>query len=107
MLLSTRVFILNTRWIAKAAYPREISDILDKEPFDVVVICHSVEPSEAVSLVEAIRKERPAIRILALETLPGAAAGLDVAATAVTTSGPSNMLAAIENLLKQSDPHRI
>jgi protein gp37 len=103
MLLFTRISILKRRWLVKAARPSETLNILENESIDVVLLCHSIEPSEATSLVEAIRKTWPSVRILALETLAGAAADLDVSATAVTTSGPSHLLDALERLFESNN----
>jgi PleD family two-component response regulator len=103
MLLSTRISILKRRWLVKAARPSEALNILENELIDVVVLCHSIEPTEARTLVEALRKTWPSVRILALETLAGGAADLDVSATAVTTDGPSHMLDALERLFESNN----
>lgn len=104
MLLSTRVSILETRWFAKAARPSETLNILQKEPIDIVVLCHSIELSEAGSLVEAIRQRWPGVRILALERVAGAADELSACATAVAANGPSSLLNALERLLESGNP---
>lgn len=103
LLLSTRVSVLNARWFAKAASPREALDALRAESFDVMVLCHSIPIRETTSLVKTVRKNFPNVRVLALETSAGSAAHLDVGATAVTTNGPSQMLDEIEKLLGSND----
>ena len=98
-LLSTRLAVLQTRWSAKSTDCAGALKFLQSEAFDLLLLCHSIPEEEAKSLVQAVRKNFPAARILALETSPGSANSLGACATAVTAHGPSSMLDKIAALL--------
>jgi DNA-binding NarL/FixJ family response regulator len=101
-LLLTRLSVLKTQWSAKIAHQTDTLKLLEEDQFDVVVLCHSIPRRRAKSLVSAIRNNFPEVRILALESSPGAAAGLGACATAVSAYGPSPMLESIAALLEPS-----
>jgi hypothetical protein len=72
--------------------------LLKEEPFDILVLCHSVSSREAISLVSSVQRDFPKVLILALEKLRGLRAYLGSCATTVTSEDPSKMLDAIERL---------
>jgi DNA-binding response OmpR family regulator len=103
-LLFTRACILNTRWSAEIAYPVEALRMLEEEPFELIVLCHSLAGNEAASLARAARKTFPNVFILALETSAQGDVHPLVWADAVTITEPSKMLDAIEGLLGSGKP---
>lgn len=70
-LLLTRVNVLNTRWFATMASSEHALTLLKEEPFDILVLCHSVSSREAISLVSSVQRDFPKVLILALEKLRG------------------------------------
>jgi len=101
-LLLTRVNVLNTRWFARIAPSQDALNLLEEEPFDILVLCHSITSREAVSLVDSVHRDFPKVSILALEKLPGSRAHLNSCVTVVSSGGPSKMLDAIERLLSNT-----
>lgn len=98
-LLSTRLDVLNTKWSARIASSKDALAFLKEESFDVLVLCHSIHSTEAISLVTSVQRDFPEVRILALEELPGSRAHLNPNATVVSAGGPTKMFDAIEKLL--------
>jgi hypothetical protein len=103
-LLTTRASIVNTRWSAENASPREVFSFLDQEPFDVMILCHSLEHAESASLIRLVKQNFPETRILALEKSRGTASQLEADATAVTVEGPTEMCSQIQTLLGEQNP---
>lgn len=103
-LLATRLALLNLRWSARAAYPKDALNLLETKGFDLLILCHSLEENEAVSLVNIIRERLPLLPILALERLEGTAVYLGASATVVTTEEPILMFDAIQTLLESTEP---
>lgn len=102
-LLLTRASLVKARWGAEITLTKDALDVLRVKAFDVVVLCHSLEEDERVFLVDQMKQNFPGTLILALERSQGAAADLDVHATAVSTEGPQEMFKAIEALTKRKD----
>lgn len=103
-LLVTRATILSGRWPVKTAYPKDVLRVLREDPFDVVVLCHTLTAKETTVLLKGIRSQFPSVRVLALEFEAGSAGHLGACATAVSTNGPEEMFAAISYLLKIRNP---
>lgn len=78
---------------------KDALSLLKKEPFDILVLCHSIRCEEAISLVGSVQSDFPKVRILALERQRGSRAYLSSGATAISSSDPLKMLTAIERLL--------
>src|SRR6266702_3120365 len=87
-LLTTRASIVNTRWSAESASPKDVLPFLREDSYDLLVLCHSLEPAESTSLIQSVKENFPAIRILALEKSRGTASHLNADATAVSAEGP-------------------
>jgi DNA-binding NarL/FixJ family response regulator len=99
-LLLTRAALLGTRWSVLTAGSEDMWELLQKEKFKVLVLCHSFADDEAISLVNLVRQKYPTLQILALETSVGSADHLNATATAVSTDGPLEMFQKIEVLLE-------
>jgi hypothetical protein len=103
-LLTTRASIVNTRWSAENTFPKDVLSVLGQKDFNLVILCHSLEPKESESLIRLVKENFPEIRILALEKSRGTASHLEVDATAVSVEGPTEMFTQIEALLDEENP---
>jgi CheY-like chemotaxis protein len=101
ILLSTRAAIVSKRWSAECASAKNSLQALRKKPFDLIILCHSLETVDRASLVHAVRQHFPDIPILALERAQETATHLPVDARAVSSEGPLEMCNAIEALLNK------
>lgn len=99
-LQDTRAAILNQRWVAFPASPNDAMRSLEAEQPDLLILCHTLSPDQALDLVRACREKFPEVRILALEARSGSARALKADAVVETALGPQSMLSATEVLLR-------
>lgn len=64
-LLATRGAVLaQTHANVTCCIALEALDVLDRESFDLVVLCHSLTPSQAAAITECVHQRQPKISVL-------------------------------------------
>ena len=87
--------------VASPREPQEAALLLCQEPFDAVIIGHSVEPDERQVLISVVRNYRPELPIIfaykgdEAEAEPVADASVDIG------PGPAALLLALEKRLRK------
>jgi DNA-binding response OmpR family regulator len=104
-LQATRAAIVNQRWFAFPASPNDAMRSLEAKQPNLLILCHTLSPDQALGLVRACRDKFPEVGILALEARSGSARGLKADAVVETALGPQSMVSAIEVLLRDRE-HR-
>jgi hypothetical protein len=100
MLLFTRKLILDKEFVVESCSKLvALTEILDRGPLDLILLCQSVPDEECEEVIERARVASPAVKVLVLhETTPGSCS-LHSDATMDSLEGPPALLQEIHALL--------
>jgi hypothetical protein len=100
MLLYTRKLILEGEFsVERCEDLAGLSKLLSRGPVDLVLVCHSVLQEECEEVIEKVRAESPAAKVLVLQESLGAACTAHSDATMDNLEGPPALLHEIHALL--------
>jgi CheY-like chemotaxis protein len=102
-LLSTRAAVLSkTGATVVYANPTEALEILEgNEPFDLVVLCHTLDDRDAVAIVDKAHQKIPGVKILMVTSeLDGSRVHLDYKIDATTMPEPAHLVALAKEMLQ-------
>jgi DNA-binding response OmpR family regulator len=100
MLLYTRKLILEAEFsVERCEELSGLAEVLSRGRVDLVLVCHSVPQEECAEVIEKVRAESPAVKVLALQESLGGACSAHSDATMDNLEGPPALLHEIHALL--------
>ena len=100
MLLYTRKLILEAEFsVERCEDLAGLSKLLSRGPVDLVLVCHSVPQEECEEVIEKVRAESPAAKVLVLREALGGACSAHSDGTMNNLEGPPALLHEIHALL--------
>jgi hypothetical protein len=100
MLLYTRKRILDREFVVESCDAlAELTEILSRDPLDLVLICQSVPDAECEEVIEMVRAASPEVKVLVLQAGHPGSCSMHSDAAMENLKGPPALLKEIRGML--------